>query len=106
MTRQSPQITGGDDYNTAKVGAYNTHHSKIGEKFWKIYFKAKNSISTREKDVPFTIQNSQLNECFTLVRIILGMALCVAHMVAQMQMKQIDDVIEITRENARKFYGV
>ena len=34
------------------------------------------------------------------------MALCVAHMVAQLQMKQIDDVIEITRENARKFYGV
>jgi len=36
----------------------------------------------------------------------LGMALCVAQIVAQMQMRPIDDVIEITRENARKLYGV
>jgi len=35
-----------------------------------------------------------------------GMALCVAHVVAQMQMKPIDEVIEVTRENARKVYGV
>ena len=34
------------------------------------------------------------------------MALCVAHVVAQMQMKPIDEVIEVTRENARKVYGV
>lgn len=34
------------------------------------------------------------------------MALCVAQTVAQMQMKQIDEVIEVTRENARKIYGV
>ena len=74
---------------------YSNHHALI----WVRQKQPLPSIIT-------TIQNSQLNECFTLVRIILGMALCVAHMVAQMQMKQIDDVIEITRENARKFYGV
>ena len=35
-----------------------------------------------------------------------GMALCVAVEIAQFQMRSLDEVIEVTRENARNFYGV
>ena len=34
------------------------------------------------------------------------MALCVAIEVAQFQMRSLDEVIEVTRENARKLFGI
>ena len=34
------------------------------------------------------------------------MALCVAIEVAQFQMRSLDEVIQVTRENARKVFGI
>jgi len=34
------------------------------------------------------------------------MALCVAVEIAQFQMRSLDEVIEVTRENAKKLYGI
>ena len=40
------------------------------------------------------------------LKIFLGMALCVAVEIAQFQMRSLDEVIEVTRENAKKLYGI
>lgn len=36
----------------------------------------------------------------------IGMALCVAVEIAQFQMRSLDEVIEVTRQNATKMYGI
>ena len=58
-----------------------------------------------EKSVQSGSGNSGPNS-YSKFKICLGMALCVAVEIAQFQMRSLDEVIEVTRENAKKLYGI